>query len=223
MSDDERVLRSFVAADEEWLGSWSVTQVKRSKGHLPPSPAGAETVAVTDDRLLWFENELDDVTLDDVEDVESDYVEQQAAPPMVMAGGLLFVLGVFASIGALVGGVGDTLIVSMPALTGLAIFLGARVVANATGREGDTREGHRMRLWIDGDPVTIWAHDEDVVDELETTILAVLDGSTDGDSEQTDEIEPTAEAGAEDGSDTAVNSDGAANGDVVTSGDEPSE
>ena len=217
MSDDERVLRSFVAEDEEWLGSWSITQIKRSKGHLPPSPAGAETVAVTEDRLLWFQNELDDVTLADVENVESEYIEQQAAPPMVMGGGLLFVLGVFASIGAFVAGVGDTLVVSMPALTGLAIFLGARVVASVTGQEGDTREGHRMRLWTDGEPVTIWAHDEDVVDELEAAILAVLDGSTAGDTE------PTAEAGAEDGSDTAGDSSAAANEDVVTSGEETPE
>ena len=173
MSDDERVLRSFVGEDEAWQGHWTVTAVKRSAGQLPPGAAGEETVAVTDDRLLWFQNELETVAIDRIENVELEYVEQQAAPPIVLGGGLLFVVGVFASIGAFFANAGGPMIVALPALTGLMVFLATRIVADHTGREGEVRAGHRLRLWVDGDPVSVWGQEEATIEE----VAAAIDGA----------------------------------------------
>lgn len=175
MSDDERVLRSFVPAEEQWQDSRTVTSVAHSKGQLPPQ-GGQQTVAVTDERLLWFTDELEEVTLADVDEIDHEYVERQTAPPMVLGGGLLFVLGIFASIGAFLANVGDTFVVAMPAMTGLAAFVVARVVASVTGREGETLAGHRLRLWTDDGPISLWGDDEDTMAAIESAIRG--DGSS---------------------------------------------
>lgn len=217
MSDDERVLRSFVAEDEALLGLWNVTQIKRSKGHVPPSPVGEETVAVTAERVLWFQNELEEVRIGDLEDAEAEYVEQQAAPPMVMGGGLLFVLGIFVSIGGLIAGVGDTLLLAMPALTGLAVFLGTRVLANVTDSEGETRNGHRLRLWTDDGPVSIWGHDQATMDAVKDAIGDQV--ATLGDSDDDGEVESPEEASGETSTDAGETVDDEVDGADGTDGE----
>lgn len=169
MSDDERVLRSFVVEDEELQDLYTITTAKHSKGQLPPA-GGEETVAVTDERVLWFSNELQDVSFDVIEETDLEYVERQAAPPVVLGGGLLFVVGIFASIGAFFAGVESLLVVAMPAMTGLAAFMGTRIFADVTGREGQTRAGHRLRLWTEDGPVSLWGDDERTMKRIRAAV-----------------------------------------------------
>jgi hypothetical protein len=208
MSDDERVLRSFVADDEEWLECWSLTAVKRSVGQLPPK-SGTETVALTDERVLWFDDELEDVWLAAVEETDREYVERQSAPPMVLGGGLLFVLGVFITLGAFFASAGDAFVIAMPAMTGLAAFLATWVVANVTDREGETWAGHRVRLWLAEGPVSIWGDDEATMADLQATVedvMAADDGvesqaQSEGEAREGDEPEVAEEVANDDPTD----------------------
>jgi hypothetical protein len=185
MTSDERVVTSFVAEDEDLRGTWTATKVAYGKGQIPPMVSGEEVVAVTDERVLWFQDELEALPLDAIEGVDREYIERQAAPPMVLGGGLVFVLSIFASIGAFFANAGGPLVVAMPALTGLLVFVLAFVVARLTGREGQVTSGHRLRLWTEGGAVSIWAGEEEAVAGIEGAVEGDGPGSEDVGSEST--------------------------------------
>jgi len=199
MSDDERVLRSFVGEDEELRGIWTVTKIERSAGPIPPT-GGERSIAVTDERVLWFARELDEVRIADVADLEREHVERQMLPRMVLGGGVLFGLGVVGSIGALIAGVGDLLLVGLPALTGLGLFMATRIIASVTGREGETLAGHRLRFSIDEEQVSIWGDDEARMAAIEEAITGEPDDSAASEGEapprETDHGDTAAETDA---------------------------
>lgn len=198
MTADETVVRSFVGDDEQLIDTWSVSKISESLGHLPPMGGGEEVIAVTHERVLWFDSELEDVALEAIEEIDCEFVERQAAPAMVLVSGLLVILGVFASIGAFFANVGGPLVVAMPALTGVAVFLLANVVARVTGREGEARSGHRLRLWTTEETISIWGETDEVESLHEAIVGQVgLDGGVDED----DADEPVDDVPADDATD----------------------
>jgi len=165
----EQILRSFLTDDESLHATATVDGVQRGFSATPPRANGTVTVGVTEDRLLWFDDELDELDRTGIESVEGDVVDHQSAPTIVRIGSFVMIAGVVAALFSYVFG-GQ----SLPAALGLAVggvLAFVATVAVARVREDAGSEFVKHRLTVEGseETVQLWGDR----DEL-TTLKAVL-------------------------------------------------
>ena len=174
MDRSAKALESFCEDDETWVDSWTVSAVGRGWSAAMPGLAATETVGLTDERLLWFDDDLEAVDRADIEAVSTAVVDHQDATPLVRGGAAALVLGALGSIALL-------FVLSVPLTTGLVplaagllAFVGSVGFARARKRAGEQLMQHRLRIEAGDSAVTVWGDDE-VVESL----AAALDRSTD--------------------------------------------
>jgi hypothetical protein len=95
MSGDrtEQALRSFLADDEQLLATWTVDGITRGLSLSVPTLGASETLGLTDRRLLWLDEELETVPLEDVHELEATSMQASGAGLLAGVGGLALALG----------------------------------------------------------------------------------------------------------------------------------
>lgn len=97
MDRSEQALSSLLGDGEPLRETWSVDTVTRGFEFSPPGFGGSETVGLTDQRLVWLDDELETVDLADVTSVDINSVGQSPASMLLVVGPIAIVLGAVAS------------------------------------------------------------------------------------------------------------------------------
>lgn len=163
-----QILQSFLDGDEELQATVTVEAVQRGFSTSPPMSGDDVTVGVTRDRLLWFDDELETVPLDEIERVEQSHIEHQSAPTIVRLGSFGLIFGILAAIGTAVA-TDYSLLVSIALVAGGALaFVATILVARSRDESGSQFEKHR--LVVEGDAmVLIWGQ-QDALSAIESAI-----------------------------------------------------
>ncbi|ACV10259.1 hypothetical protein Huta_0070 [Halorhabdus utahensis DSM 12940] len=98
MDPSEKALESLLADDESLVESWTVDTVTRGFEFSPPGLGGTETVGLTDRRIVWLDDELETVDLEDIRSVGVDSVGQSLASMLLITGPIATVLGAIVTI-----------------------------------------------------------------------------------------------------------------------------
>lgn len=162
MDRSAKALESFCEDDEAWVDSWTVSAVGRGWGAAIPGSSADETIGLTDRRLLWLDENLESVVLDDVESVTTDVLEHSSAPGSVRLGAVALVLGAFGSAVSLVVLSFPLATALLPLVVGLIVLVGSIGVARARAETGAKNVYHQLLIELDDSFVTVWGDRESV-------------------------------------------------------------
>ncbi|CCQ32181.1 hypothetical protein HLRTI_002759 [Halorhabdus tiamatea SARL4B] len=98
MDRSERALSSLLGEEEPLRETWRVDTVTRGFEFSPPGLGGSETVGLTDQRLVWLDDELETVDLADVTSVGINSVGQSPTSMLLVVGPIAVVFGVITSL-----------------------------------------------------------------------------------------------------------------------------
>ena len=97
MDRSEKALASLLADDEQLCETWSVDTINKGFSMSPPGMGPNETLGLTDRRLVWLDEELETIDLDDIRAIEATSVDRSSAPVVVVLGSIAIVLGIIAT------------------------------------------------------------------------------------------------------------------------------
>ncbi|MFB6202035.1 MAG: hypothetical protein ABEI98_08490 [Halorhabdus sp.] len=165
MDRSRKALASLLAADEELLESWTVDTINEGFELSPPGMGPDETLGLTERRLIWLDEDLESVDLDDVLVVSGESVSESASPVLATGGILALVLGIVATPALWV-------LTSLPIaqtiapLVGGVILFGLATIAShlRTGDDGGNRQ-HYLEVKTARTTVQVYAS-EDTVTEM---------------------------------------------------------
>lgn len=170
MGTDEQILTSFLDDDEELIDVWHVGTVGQGLHRPPLGPtATEEAVAITERRLLWFEDELRTIPLDDVDSLDRDVVEHTTAPRAVRLASVGLLLGLTATGIAVLFSSLPTVLALVPAGVGLAAFLTVLLAARQRGLSGSARSFPYLQVETRDGTTTLWGPD-DALAEIATAL-----------------------------------------------------
>lgn len=161
MDRSAKALESFCGDDETWVDSWRVSAIGRGWNAAMPG-FSKETVGLTDQRLLWLEENLETVDVAAIESVTSDEVSHHSAPGMVRAGGVALVLGAMATAAMLFVFSFSLTTALVPLAIGAGIFALSIGFARARQKSDAQLMQHRLQIETDDSVVIVWGDQEDM-------------------------------------------------------------
>lgn len=160
MTDDERVLASFLEAEEPLRETWRIAGVTLGAAATPPPTNREVPVGLTDRRLVWYDEDRDEafgaVALSAVSATERDAHDHRSAPRIVRGAGAALALGVLTSVALFVFELGALRAAAAPALLGVIAFLVALAYARWYELEATVRTYPFLRIDDGERDVTLW-------------------------------------------------------------------
>ncbi|WP_158854576.1 DUF6232 family protein [Halorhabdus sp. CUG00001] len=191
MSTDrtEKALRSFLGDDEQLRETWVVDGITRGLSLSVPTLGGSETLGMTDQRLLWLDEELETVALEQVRDLESTSMQPSGAGLLAGLGGLALVFGLLVTpILWLFVDVSAQVALS-PIVIGAVLFAAGLAGSRLRDDSDDQPAQHYLQIRTSEATVQVFADDADV-DDIRETIAATTEGTTtDGTTAEVDATE----------------------------------
>lgn len=171
----EQALASFTDDGEEFRRSWTVDTINRGLSLSPPGFGDDQTLGLTDRRLLWLDENLEEVDLDGVMAVERKTISKTSAPLWVRIGAVVLTLGIIATPALWFLTSLSTLEVLTPLLVGVFVYTLTTILARISGQTVEEEIRHQyLQLQTERSVVQIYA-DKDVLDAVADAIETTPD------------------------------------------------
>lgn len=167
---DEQILQSFLSDDESLLWTEHVEAVQDGFTTTPPQMGDDVTVGVTEQRLLWFDDELAAVDRSAIDSVERDTVGHRSAPTIVRIGSLAMLAGLVAAVVSTAFAGQPLTVAAGLAIGGIAVFAATIALARIRGDASGDFEKHRLTVTHDDGLVLLWGSENGL-----SSLAAALD------------------------------------------------
>ncbi|WP_181686860.1 DUF6232 family protein [Halorhabdus salina] len=181
MSSDraKQALRSFLGDDEQLLETWAVDGATRGLSLSVPTLGDSETLGLTDQRLLWLDEDLETVPLENIRDLEPTSMQPSGAGLLAGVGGLALALGllvtpilwVFVDVSARMA--------LAPIVIGAVLFVAGLVGSRLRDDSDDRPAQHYLQIRTSETTVQVFADDSDIEDIRERIATATDETATD--------------------------------------------